>query len=605
MKKSFNPQFNTPPENFCKEEFVKLNSRGLRGDLYQELRDDKPDIAWESEQLAKSHGIYLEYNRAMSGDEKEWIYMIRFGIPGGGPISRSQWLLFDELSEKYTVDPEGSSSLRLTTRQNIQFHWIKKQNLIPIIKTLAEAGRNSLNGCGDNMRNVLGCPLSDHSDLFNARRWAQRTGEYFQLPLDPFIEIFAVDPHRVDKPAASFAYGPNLLNRKFKIAFSAIHKNPLTGQLVPDNCVEVLTNDVGVVPIVENHVVKKFQIYIGGGQGERNGKPSLACLAQPLGIVAEDQLLKVLDGIVHVHQAYGDRQNRVWARLKFVVKKMGIAWYRDQVTAKVGFSLEPPDSTLDIGDRHLHHGWHQQPDNGLFTFGAFVETGRITDAGPNGRLKTMVREMVNTYPVDLMITPNQDLLFTNIPPTDKESFETDLRHYGYGFRNSKPYSRLRVLSGACVGRDTCRLTYTDSERFEPFLIDELEAMGWGDLAESVGVTGCERQCFRPATKSIGLVGSGFERYQFVLFGDETARVQGTPLIASNGEELYLRSVPREKVAQVIDVLLKFYKRTAQPGEGLGAFHRRIGADAIIGHLKENPLTAQLMDKPFNTDCMIV
>lgn len=216
----------------------------------------------------------------------------------------------------------------------------------------------------------------------------------------------------------------------------------------------------------------------------------------------------------------------------------------------------------------------------------------------------MIRDLMNKYPIELMVTPNQDLLFTNIPVESQKDFENDLKKYHYGQRNGKSYSKLRTLSGACVGRDTCRLTYTDSERFEPELIDELEKLGWGDMAESIGVTGCERQCFRPATKSIGLVGSGLDRYMFKLFGDETAKFQGQPLIASNGEEIYLRSIPREDVIVVIDTLFKFYKANAKPAEGLGEFHRRIGADTIIAHLKANPATTALMDKPFNTDCVI-
>ena len=148
------------------------------------------------------------------------------------------------------------------------------------------------------------------------------------------------------------------------------------------------------------------------------------------------------------------------------------------------------------------------------------------------------------------------------------------------------------------------MTYTDSEKFEPFLIDELETMGWSDMTESIGITGCERQCFRPGTKTIGLVGSGLNRYQFKLMGDESGRHQGVPLISKDGNEIYLRSVPREKVAVVIDVLFKFYKTTAKADESMGLFHNRIGMEAIIAHLKENPTTAEFMQKPFPTDCVI-
>ena len=601
MKKPFEPNLRTPPEQLCKEELNKLHSNGLRGDLAENLRDHTPDLIAESEQFAKSHGIYLEFNRAKTGEEKEWIYMIRISVPGGGPINRKQWLILEELADKHTKDPNGHPSIRLSNRQNIQFHWVKKPGVLEIVKTLAEAGLNSLNGCGDNTRNVMGCPLSSFSNIFNAHAWAQKAGRYFQLPLDPFIEIFAIDPNYLRRPEESFPYGPQLLNRKFKIAFTSIHQDPVTKKFTTDNCVEALTNDVGVIPIIENGKVTKFQIYIGGGQGERNGKPTLATLGLPFCRVDEAHLLQILDAVVKVHMEWGDRQNRQWARLKYVVKKMGIDWYREQVSMILGFPLERQDPTLDVGPRHLHFGWYTQPSNGLWTYGTFIENGRLIDSSPNGKLKTMVKEAVKKYPVELMITPNQDLLFTNIPVAAKNEFENFLKSFGYGERNGKPYSKLRLLSGACVGRDTCRLTYTDSEKFEPFLIDELEKMGWGDLAESIGMTGCERQCFRPSTKTIGLVGSGLNRYQLKLMGSEDARFQGRPLISADGEKMYLRSIPREKVATVIDTLFKFYKAHTKTNEDLGAYHRRIGADAVIQHLKENPATIDLMKVTAPTD----
>jgi len=605
MKKPFEPNFRTPKEDLSKEELNKLASNGMRDHLKEEFGNtDKPDIIWEAEQIAKSYGVYLEFDRAKTGSEKDWMYLIRIGIPGGGPINRQQWQLLDELSEKHTVGPRTQASLRITTRQNLQFHWVKKEGVCEIVRRLAESGLKSINGCGDNTRNVMGCPLGRHSDIFDATKWAQKVADYFQLPLAPFIEIFAIDPKYLRKPEESFQYGPNLLNRKFKIAFAAIHKDPDTDKFYADNCVELRTNDVGVAPIIENGKVNKFQVYVGGGQGERNGKPSLAALGEPLAVVSQEQLLPVLDAIVQVHQEWGDRANRIWARVKFVVKKMGIDWYREQVSAKTGFPLLKPIVDLDYGKRHLHFGWHQQPSNKLWSYGVFIENGRVSDDSPNGKVKTLIREIMNKYPVEIMLTPNQDVLFTNVPADQKAAFEADLRKYGYGQRNGKAYSQLRLRSGACVGRDTCRLTYTDSEKFEPELLDELEKMGWGDMKESIGITGCERQCFRPSTKTIGLIGTGLNRYQFRLMGDEAARHQGKPLIAGDGENMFLRSVPREKVAAVIDQLFKFYKGNAKANEPMGDFHRRIGADAIIKYLQDNPVTKELMDKPFNTDCVI-
>jgi len=147
-RKPCNPNFNTPPEKFSKEELNKITAGSISGNIRADFADlGRSDVAWETEALVKSHGIYLEFNRDKEASEdKEWIFMLRISIPGGGPLNRKQYNTVEEISQKYTKNPEGIPSIRLTNRQNIQFHWIKKENVPIIVKTLAESGLNTLNG---------------------------------------------------------------------------------------------------------------------------------------------------------------------------------------------------------------------------------------------------------------------------------------------------------------------------------------------------------------------------------------------------------------------------------------------------------------------------
>jgi sulfite reductase (NADPH) hemoprotein beta-component len=487
--------------------------------------------------------------------------------------------------------------------------------MINAIREVAESGFFTINGCGDNTRNVVGCPLSHNSPIFDANKWAQKAGKYFALPISAYIEVFEVDPNYLRKAGLvdrepdvnRFNYAPNQLNRKFKIAFSAIHYDEETKKYLPDNCVELRTNDIGVAPIINSDGnVDRFQVYVGGSQGTQAGKPTYAALGEPFGIFTEENLMRGLDAIVRVHQEWGDRQNRHWARLKYVIKIKGIEWFREQVRELgVDFELSIPD--FDYGDRNLHLGWTRQPSNkDLWCYGAFIENGRIVDGSPNGDLQSMVRYIMNNYHnIELLTTPNQHLLFTNIEENMKGKFENDMKRFGYGARRingeARQYSKLRILSGACVGRDTCKLTYTDSEKFEPYLIDELEKK-WRDMAESIGITGCEKQCYRPATKTIGWIGSGFNLYQLTLFGTEDARHQGVSLMDPDTEEQYLHFVPRKDVVTVTDALFEYYvtnrsQEESRPGR-MGYFFRRVGAKEIISHLKSNPKTADLMKKTF-------
>jgi len=594
------PNLRTAPEDYNGVEKFKLESNGVRGTLREEFRDYAVDDLGEAaEALAKSHGIYLEYNRAKTGREKDWMYMVRFTIPGGGAFSREQYRVFDETAEKYAKNPEGFASLRMTTRQNIQFHWIKKESVLPLIQEIAATGYYTLNGCGDNFRNVMACPVSKFSTIFNGNEWARKVALYFRLPSAPYIEIFGVDPKYIRDPNEQFQYAPNLLNRKFKTAFSAVHRDEMTGQWKYDNCVELKTNEIGVSPIVENDQVNRFMVYIGGGQGEKNGKATFAALAEPFGVFTKDTLLAGMAAITQVHSDWGDRQNRHWARMKYVIWKQGIPWFQERVREH-GIDFEEPLPDFNPGPRELHHGWINQPSNGLLSFGCYIENGRVID-GPNGKLKTMVRSVMEKYDgIELMITPNQDLLFTNVQPAAKEEFEADLRSFGWGERNGKSYSLLRLRSGACVGLDTCRLAYTESERFEPELIDQLDAMGYGDMTESIGITGCERQCFRPATKTIGLVGQGPDMYELKLGGSEDGSTQGHAFV--DDDKWYLRQIPRTEVANVIAALFEFYLANRRAEESMGRYHHRVGMKAIVEHLLKDekiaPLMVKTKDAPF-------
>jgi sulfite reductase (NADPH) hemoprotein beta-component len=611
------PLLRTPDEELSKVEWFKLNSNMARNDLYNEFRDaDADSIQEEAEQIAKSHGIYLEYNRAKTGREKDWIYMLRITVPGGGPFNRQQWQILDDLSQQVTAEPNLQPSMKMTTRQNIQFHWLRKPEVIHTIQTIAKTGYSTMNGCGDNARNVMGCPLSRHSDIYNAHAKAQFFGRYFRLPAEPHIQVFEIDPNHdlaPKTPEDRYGYGAKLMNRKFKIAFSAVHRNDATGQLEKDNCVEVRTNDVGVVPVIENDQVVGYQVYIGGGQGEKNGKPTFATLGKPVGIFTEDNLKDGLHAIAKVHEEWGDRKNRHWARLKYVVHEMGIPWYQQRIR-ELGAEFDQPDPGVDPGPRHLHYGWHTQPDNGRLARGLYIENGRIVDhkpdtAGPgdrqpeyctNEQLKSMVRHLMDNFDCQLMITPNQDLLFTDIDPAAKDDFDAAMKAFGYREPERGEVSQLRVRSGACVGLNTCRLSYTESEQFEFELLTEMEKRGYGDFQESIGITGCERQCFRAGTKSIGWVGQGPNMYALKIGGSEDGRYQGTWLVGETEEgetKLFLRQCPRERVPDVTAALFDNYLANRQSDEeDLGAFHRRIGAQAVIDYLKRREDTADVMEK---------
>ena len=180
------PLLKTPADQLSADEHFKINSNGVVGPLPERYRDhDTLDLEKESEFLSKSHGLYLEYNRAKTGKEKDWMYMVRVTVPGGGAFNADQWAILDKVADDYCYNnPYGGNSLRLTTRQNIQYHWLRKPEVMSLVQDVAKTGFYTLNGCGDNVRNVMGCPLSKFSTLpgANAFELAHQYGTYFRLP---------------------------------------------------------------------------------------------------------------------------------------------------------------------------------------------------------------------------------------------------------------------------------------------------------------------------------------------------------------------------------------------------------------------------------------
>lgn len=602
-----NPFLRTPADQHNKVEIIKR--RGPAGaPLNKHLGDRSIEYIFdELKEQTKPLGIYIQTLRdAETGkllddvggyNKKHRMFMARVTIPGGGVITPEQYLLFDRLSDEYTKNKDGVPSLRPTTRQNVQFHYVSLENIKPLVQEIVKSGFIPLNGCGDNTRNVMGCPVSLYSNVYNANAKAREMGSFFGLDEEPFFQVFEINPSEVPRESTleKFSYGPQKLNRKFKINFSSGEVDPKTGLWVPDNCVEARTGDIGVGPIYRNGKIEEYQIHIGGGQGEKHTLPTTSAMALPFGIVPEERLQKTLEAIVSLHQELGDRKNRHWARLKYTLyalgegdKEKGVKVFRKMVEEKTE-SLDDPDPNYDFGKVNLHHGWMEQPSNGLLSYGIFLFGGRIIN-GPNGRIKDMLKHLMKNYDVHLMISPSQDIIINNIKPENKRYLEEDMASFGYQYTYGET-DELRRNSVACVGLPTCPLAFTHSETYLPVLIEQMEKLGWGNTTARIGISACDAQCSRPATKEYGLVGVGKNLYMVKLTAD--GREQGMPVIDSDGNQ-YLGRVHRDDVPTVLNALLQLHANDKLPDETVGAFHRRIGLDRIIEHLKTNLATEALM-----------
>src|SRR5882757_6647489 len=374
-------EIQTGPLN--KNEILKQNDPTLSGTLRKTIDDAALDhFSADDEQFMKFHGSYQQDDRDLRKTGKKYIMMIRGRIPGG-VMTAKQWCVFDDLATKY-----GNNTLRITTRQSIQFHGVVLSGLRPLVAKINEALLSTLAACGDVNRHVMAAPtpaytkareqvIADAHKVAMAR--AAQTKAYHSIWIDGVqLENEAAE----NKDFVDPLYGKTYLPRKFKIGFV----------IPPVNDMDIFTNCLGFIAIVENDQLVGYNIAVGGGMGRSHGNlQTYPRLADVIGFLTPDKLIAAARAVVTIHRDYGDRTDRKHARLKYVVAERGVKFMQDEVNQRAGITLAPSKpysftTTSDLLD------WHKAVD-GTWFLGLFVETGRVKDSQ-----KVALREVAEKFP---------------------------------------------------------------------------------------------------------------------------------------------------------------------------------------------------------------
>jgi sulfite reductase (ferredoxin) len=546
------------PGKGSKAEELKIASNYLRGELAQELVNTASHLSEGSIQLLKFHGSYQQEDRDQraarkaSGHEKAYQFMIRSRIPGG-ILTSEQYLTHDDIAEQY-----GNQTVRLTTRQSIQLHGVLKKNLRPTIRAINDALLSTLAACGDVSRNVMGCPapLSDREqahihETVNAvmERIAPRTRAYHELWIDN-------ERTETGAPEHEPLYGPTYLPRKFKVAVA--HNG--------DNCVDVYTQDIGLISVLKGDRLEGFTVLIGGGLGMTHNKPgTYPRTAQPLCFTTSDELLPLIEAIVTVQRDYGDRTDRKHARMKYLVAERGIPWFREQTQTRLGYTLaDPRPVVFENVDDHL--GRHRQAD-GKWYFGLFIQSGRIQDAG-GVRVRSALRRIAQNVRPGMRITAQQNLLLTDL--TDEHLSQVEKILGEHGIETNPASLGIRRHSMACPAVPTCGLAVAESERVFPAFLQEMDtelrALELENERLSIRMTGCPNGCARPYMGDIGLVGRSAGIYDIFLGGD-WANTRLNEHTASG--------IRYEKITEFLRPLLQRWKAERIAGETFGDFTHRL------------------------------
>ncbi len=545
-------------------EAVKAASRGLRGSLPEEFANGDAFLTDEAKTLIKFHGSYQQEDRderkGERGDrgEKYYQFMIRTRIPGG-QMSAEQYLLHDALAGEF-----GNETLRITTRQAFQLHGIIKRDLPGTLRRLNGALITTLAACGDVVRNVMACPAPTNNAQ---QRAVQDFAEMLSTELLPRTNAYHqiwIDGKELIEEEAEPLYGKTYLPRKFKVAVA----------IPGDNCVDVFTDDVGLVAIFDEAEPEKllgFNVTAGGGMGTtHNNDETFARLGDLIGFVTPDQVIETVKAIVTIHRDFGDRTNRKHARLKYVLHEWGVEKFRAELASRVPFPIQTaqPMPPFHVQD---HLGWTDQGD-GCWALGVPIENGRIVDRG-DFRLRTALRRVIETYRPGVRLTPQQNILLTDIAPEHRAAIDDLLA--AHQVLKVETISGVRRNGLACPALPTCGLAIAESERALPGILDQIEAvltdLGIPNEPITVRMTGCPNGCARPYVSEIAFVGRSLNKYMLYLGGNFVGTRLARP---------FLDLVPGDDLAVALRPLLTLFRDTRTPDESFGDFVERIGFDAL-------------------------
>ena len=543
-----------------KFENFKKGSDFLKEPLASELKNESDHFTNDAVQLLKFHGSYQQDNREnrKPGKSKDWQMMLRLRSPGG-EIPGKLFLSLDELSDKL-----GNGTLRVTTRQAFQMHGIRKDNLKEVIKSIVNSMGSTLAACGDINRNVM-APAApfETSEYTTARTLAVKVadlltpvagqGTFLELWADGDLE-YTIKPDKEIEENRKLQfkenvfsgtkqeplYGSTYLPRKFKCAVT-----------VPgDNSVDLLTNDIGIVAFTSKEGdFEGCNFYIGGGMGRtHNNEETFARIADPLGYVENKDTYELIQSIVAIQRDYGDRKSRKNSRMKYLLHRKGIKWFKKILLDKYfrkeikPLRKEPENKLID------YLGWHKQNEDYFFV-GLPLLSGRLS-----GKKKSFIRDLVEENDLNLRLTPNQDILLCNIPNKNKSKIKKALKKIGYD--NLNDINEIQRHALACPALPLCGLAMTEAERILPEVLTRIENLLTDMNIEKTilfRMTGCPNGCTRPYMAELALVGSGQNKYQLWLGGSKNLQRLAKP---------YLQRMELDDLEKTIRPLLESWMKSS-------------------------------------------
>ena len=429
-------------------------------DRYSKDLSSMDEVPGEVERL-KWVGIYPQ---KQGGDA----FMIRLKVPGG-VLTPEQTRVIGQIAIDFANGPIsnphfGNNFLDITTRQDVQMHWIKMENVPKIWRRLEEVGMTTVQACGDSARNVLCCPVSGlgHDEVLDAYPVAQVISDYF---------------------TGNREYAN--LPRKFKIS--------VTGCL--EDCAQAEINDIGMLPARLEGGTLGFNVRVGGGLSDG---PRMASDIDVF--VRPEEAVEITRGIAQVFGELGDRENRWTARMRYLVQELGPEGFREELEKRTAFELTPAGEDLTKHYRGDHVGVHAQKDEGLYYVGLNVPVGRMS-----GEQFAEAGRLAGEYGAEIRLATDQNFIITGVPEERLDDLlaEPLLKQY-----SPSPGAFERGIV-ACTGSEFCRFGIVETKiRAVEWAreMDERVGDGIGQDAVRMHFSGCSASCAQPQIGDVGFRG---------------------------------------------------------------------------------------------------
>lgn len=543
-------------------ERIKSESNYLRGTLTEAIAEPiSSGINDDDNRLMKFHGSYLQDDRDLRNErqrqklEPAYQFMVRVRAPGG-VATPEQWLVMDRVANKY-----GNGTLKMTTRQAFQMHGILKWNMKKNIQEINDSLMDTLAACGDVNRNVMCNPNPYQSEIHGeVYEWAEKLSDYLSPRTNAYHEIWLDGEKVIDSQETEEVepmYGALYLPRKFKIGMA----------IPPNNDVDVFSQDLGFIAILEDEKLVGFNIAVGGGMGMTHGDTkTYPQLARVIGFCTPAQVVEVAEKIITIQRDYGNRTERKYARFKYTIDARGLEWIMNELNERLGWALEQARvyHFEHNGDRY---GWIKGSNN-KWHFTLFIENGRVLDT-EGYPMMTGLREIAKVHKGDFRLSPNQNIIISNVTNAKKKQIVALIEEYR--LTDGAHHSALRRSSIACVAFPTCGLAMAEAERYLPVLLDKLELIideaGLREKEIVIRMSGCPNGCSRPALGEIGFIGKAPGKYNMYL---------GASFTGDRLNKIYRENIEEEEILALLRPLIFQYAKEKLEGEHFGDFVIRAG-----------------------------